>query len=489
MRFSIPAEVQAIASDLRKKKFQAYIVGGCVRDLIMNRSPKDWDIATDANPGEVQSLFPESVYENAFGTVGVKTGSETDSLKIVEVTTFRLEGKYSDKRHPDEITFAKTIEEDLGRRDFTINAIAVRLENGQSTDNQIVDPYGGEKDIKKKTIRTVGDPEERFGEDALRMMRAVRFSAELGFVIDTATETAIRKHTGLLEMIAKERIRDEFIKILLTDNAAHGMMMLQELHLLEYIIPELHEGVGVSQNKHHIYTIFDHNINALDYTVKQKYPLLIRITALLHDVGKPQTKRGEGTDATFYHHEEVGAKLAAEILARLHFPRDFIERVVHLIACHMFYYNVDEVSAAGVRRFLARVGPENVDDLMKIREADRIGSGVPKAEPYKLRHLQFMIEKVKHDPVSPKMLKINGNDLMRALGIEAGPRVGYILSILLDEVLDDPAKNERVYLERRAHKFDDSTTAELKKLAAKADERKEEFESGIEKEIKKKYAV
>ena len=502
MRFNVPQEVQAIANDLTKKKFQAYLVGGCVRDLLMGRVPKDWDIATNANPGEVQRLFPESVYENAFGTVGVKTGSENDSLKIIEVTTFRLEGKYSDKRHPDEITFAKTIEEDLSRRDFTINAIALSLTNDQrlmTNDSHkssivshglgIVDPYGGEKDMKKKTLRTVGTPEERFEEDALRLMRAVRLATELGFTIDTGTEFAIRKHAGLLEMIAKERVRDELIKILMNHNAGHGMRVLQELHVLPYSIPELQEGVGVGQNKHHIYTVFEHSIRALEYAVKEGSSLLVRVASLLHDVGKPRSKRGEGPDSTFYNHEVIGAELTAEILERLHFPKDFIEKAAHLVRSHMFYYNVDEVSPAGVRRFLARVGPENVDDLMKVREADRIGSGVPKAAPYKLRHLLFMIEKVKKDPISPKMLKINGADLMRALGINPGPRIGYILSILLEEVIDDPEKNNRAHLERRAQKLNEYTDGELKKLAAKAEETKEEFEIGIEEEIKRKYSV
>ncbi len=489
------------------------VVGGCVRDLLMDRTPKDWDIATDANPLEVQHLFPESVYENAFGTVGVKTGSEISSLKIVEVTTFRLEGAYSDKRHPDEITFAKTIEEDLSRRDFTVNAIALdinskhearnskQIQNSQLlntgvsdfdiriSDFAIVDPYGGEKDMKKKILRTVGTPEERFEEDALRLLRAARLAVELGFTLETQTESAIRKHAGLLEMIAKERVRDELIKILLHDNAGHGIRMLQELHLLPYVIPELQEGVGVSQNKHHIYTVFEHSVRALEYTIKQHYPLLIRIAALLHDVGKPRAKRGEGPDATFYHHEAIGAKLTIEILERLHFPSDFIERAAHLVRCHMFYYNVDEVSPAGVRRFLARVGPENINDLMKVREADRIGSGVPKATPYKMRHLQFMIEKVKADPISPKMLKIDGKDLMRALRIAPGPRVGRILSILLEDVVDDPEKNNRAYLECRAQKLNEHTDAELKKLAEKAKDTASEFEFGIEERIKKKYSV
>lgn len=484
MRFRIPQPVQAIADELIRHEYQAYLVGGCVRDIIMKRVPKDWDIATDATPEKIQQLFPESVYENAFGTVGVKTGHDDPTLKIVEVTTFRLEGKYSDKRHPDEVRFAKTIEEDLSRRDFTVNAIAYDIVRGI-----VVDPYHGQKDIQKALIRTVGDPVRRFEEDALRLMRAIRFATELKFTIELETERAIRKHAGLLEMIAKERVRDELIKILLHEDAGHGIRLLQESRLLQYIIPELLEGVGVTQNKHHIYTVFDHNIRALEYTAKQNYDLLIRIAAMLHDVGKPRTKQGDGPDATFYNHEVVGARMTAEILERLHFPKSFIEAVAHLVACHMFYYNVDEVSPAGVRRFLSRVGPENVDDLMKVREADRIGSGVPKATPYKTRHLLFIIEKVKRDPISPKMLKLDGNDLMRALKIKPGPRIGYILSILLEEVIDDPEKNDRARLERRAQKLNEYTISELKKMAERARARKDEFESDVEGEIKKKFHV
>lgn len=507
MKINVPKEILEVYFKLKENKFKAFFVGGCVRDILLDSSPvggpKDWDITTNATPGEIQKIFIDSVYENNFGTVGIKTDSEDPMLKIVEVTTFRLEGKYSDKRHPDEIKFAKTVEEDLSRRDFTVNAIAMELTDNKqlSTNNnyKLVDPFNGQADLKNKVIRTVGNSEERFSEDALRLMRAVRFATELGFSaqggpasgwkIEKKTQEAIRKQAELLQMIAKERIRDEFIKIIKAENAADGIKMLVDYGLIDFIVPELRQGIGVSQNKHHIYEIFDHNVRALDYAAKKKYSLEIRLAALFHDIGKPKTKRGEGLDSTFYGHEVVGARMTAKILDQLHFPKNIAEKVIHLVRYHLFYYNVGEVTEAGVRRFLSRVGPENVDDLIKVREADRIGSGVPKAVPYKLRHLLFMIEKVKRDPISPKMLEVDGNDVVKVLNVTPGPRIGWILSILLEEVLDDPKKNEKDYLESKILKLGEIDNKELEKLAVLAKETKNEFESGAEEEIKKKFYV
>ena len=487
MSFNIPREIENIAEKLQKADFQAYLVGGCVRDLLLNKEPKDWDIATNAKPEEIQKIFPDSVYENKFGTVAVKTDSENGRLKIVEITTFRLEGKYTDKRHPDEIKFAKTIEKDLSRRDFTVNALALSLAGEMA--QEIIDPYAGQQDLKNKIIRTVGNPEERFNEDALRLMRAVRFAVELDFNIEEKTAEAIKKQAGLLEIIAKERIRDELEKIIILTSAARGIEFLEELGLLKYVLPELREGVGIGQNKHHIYTVFEHSLRSLDYAAKNNYSLEIRLAALLHDIGKPKTKKGEGPDSTFYNHEMVSAKMTAQILDRLHFSKNSIEKVVHLVHYHLFYYNVGEVTEAGVRRFLARVGPENVDDFIKLREADRIGSGVPKARPYKIRHLLFMIEKVKADPISAKMLKVNGKDVMEILNILPGPRVGQILNILLDEIIENPEKNAPENLELRIKDLGKLSDAELEKSAKQAKERKEEFESGLEEEMKKKYYV
>ncbi|RMD62818.1 HD domain-containing protein, partial [Candidatus Parcubacteria bacterium] len=429
-RADIPEAVASIARPLREAGFQAYLVGGCVRDLLMGREPKDWDLATDARPEKIQELFPDSVYENRFGTVGVKTGAEEAALRIVEVTTFRKEGAYSDARHPDRVLFSSSLEEDLQRRDFTVNAMAI-----DCASLALVDPFGGAKDIAGQALRAVGDPEERFREDALRLLRAVRLAVELQFSIARATREAIKAHAPLLGKISAERIRDEFIKLVMSKDAARGVILLEELGLLQFVLPELREGLGVMQNKHHIYSVFEHNVRALDYAARNGYSLAVRLASLLHDVGKPRTKKGEGEQATFYNHDIVGAKMAKKALNRLRFPHHFIEQVAHLVRYHLFYYNVGEVSEAGVRRFLSRVGVENIDDLIKVREADRIGSGVPKARPYKLRHLLFMIEKVRHDPLSPKMLNINGDEVMEITGLPPGPPVGWILEVLLDEVL------------------------------------------------------
>lgn len=505
MSFNIPEEIVSIAEKLREASFQVYLVGGCVRDLLRSEfaektiKPKDWDIATDGKPEEIQKLFPDSVYENQFGTVAVKTESADASLKIVEITTFRLEGKYSDQRHPDGIVFAKSIEEDLARRDFTINAMAMELKSvirnlkseirNLKSEIWLVDPFGGQNDLKNKVIRAVGKPEERFSEDALRLLRAVRFAAELNFELAAETAAAVKKQSALLKVIAKERIRDELFKIIMAERAAEGVKKLAELELLPYIIPELKEGIGVSQNKHHIYEVFEHSVRALDYAAQKNFSLEVRLAALLHDVAKPRTKRGEGAEATFYNHEIVGARIAEQILKRLRFPKEIADKIIHLVRYHLFYYNVGEVTEAGVRRFLRRAGPENIDDLIKVRQADRIGSGVPKAVPYKIRHLLFMIDKVKQDPISAKMLSVKGEDVMKIAKIEPGPKVGQILAILLEEILESPEKNAKENLEARIKILGELTAMELSKLSQKARAKKEEFETGLEEEMKEKYYV
>jgi poly(A) polymerase/tRNA nucleotidyltransferase (CCA-adding enzyme) len=482
-KIAVPEEVALVSKTLAEAGFEAYLVGGCVRDMVLAREPKDWDVATDAKPAEVQKLFPESVYENDFGTVGIKTESEDPRVKIIEITTYRIEGKYTDQRHPDEVKFASHIEDDLARRDFTVNAMAMGMLG------DVIDPFGGARDIKDRVLRTVGAPEERFSEDALRLMRAVRFSVELDFEIEMNTRRAIVKLAGGLEAIAKERVRDELVKILMTSNAAKGIILLEELDLLRYVLPELREGIGIAQNKHHIYTVFEHNVRALDYAARENYSLVVRTASLLHDVGKPKVKGGTGADATFYQHEYVGARLAVKALDRLRFSREFTEQVAHLVRMHMFNYETGVISPAGVRRLVVRVGPENIDDLLKVREADRIGSGVKKAVPYRLRHLLFMIEKVKRDPLSPKMLALRGDDLMPLLNLPQSRRVGWILNALMEEVIDDPKKNEKKYLEKRAKELNKLSDAELQELFVSAQQKKREAEGEMDEDIKKKHHV
>ncbi len=483
----IPKSVLEISKELEEAGFESYLVGGCVRDFLLDRKPKDWDITTKARPEEVQKLFPDNIYENQFGTVGVKVENDDPTVKIVEVTTFRKEGKYTDKRHPDEITFAKNLEEDLSRRDFTVNAMAARCSNGKKC--EIVDPFGGQKDLRDKLIRAVGNPDERFKEDALRLMRAIRFSAQLNFEIEKDTAEAIERNAGLIEFIAKERIAEEFIKLVMSDGAVEGIKKMQNLGILKYVLPELEEGVDVKQNKHHIYTVFEHGIKSLEYAVGERMPLDLRLAALLHDIGKSRTKQGEGEDSTFYGHQVVGMKMILEILDKFHFPKKITEKIALLVREHMFVYDPEAVSLKGVRRLLRRVGPENIEGLLKLREADRIGSGVPKAQPYRLRYLKAMIEKVKNDPISAKMLAVSGEDAMKILKIEPGPKVGYVLSVLLEEVLDDPEKNLRKNLEARIKDLGKLSDEELKKLGEDSKKSAVEAQERIDNELKKKYFV
>jgi poly(A) polymerase/tRNA nucleotidyltransferase (CCA-adding enzyme) len=483
---NIPNEVQFIIEKLRKNGFESYIVGGCVRDLLLGKEPEDWDVVTNAKPTEIQKIFPKSFYENNFLTVTVQIESNDLRLKEIEITTYRSEAKYTNKRHPDEIGFAKTIEEDLSRRDFTINTLALEI---QDTKYKIMDIYNGQKDLGTKIIRAVGDPNERFNEDALRMMRAVRLATILNFEIESKTAKAISKNVSLLKIISQERIRDELLRIIMNKRAAQGIELLRTLNLLKYIIPEIEEGYGVEQNKHHIYNVYEHNLRTLDYAAKANFSKYVRLAALFHDIGKSRTKQGTGKESTFYNHEVVGAKMTREILYRLKFPKKEIEKITKLVRYHLFYYNVGEVSDSSVRRLVRQVGYENMEELLQLRMADRIGSGVPKAEPYKLRHLKYIIEKVSRDPISVKMLKVSGNDVMTILKIKPGPKVGQILDILFGYVLNDPNKNKKDFLKKEIKKIGNLSDEEIKKMAEKARKEREEIETKQDEMTKKKYWV
>jgi len=481
----IPKEVKSVLKKLAEKGYEAYIVGGCVRDLLRGIEPKDWDVTTSAKPEEIEKLFKKSFYENKFLTVTVQTDSKIPSLKEIEVTTYRSEAKYSDKRHPDEVRFAKTLKEDLSRRDFTVNAMAV------SANGEIIDPFSGQKDLGNKIIKTVGDPEKRFGEDALRMMRAVRFAATLGkdWQIEPETARAVEKNAPWLQAISKERIRDELLKIIMSQRATEGIEILRRLGLLEYVMPELLAGYGVGQNKHHIYDCYEHSLKSLDYAAKQGFNMHVRMAALLHDIAKPIVKQGEGEDSTFYNHEIVGAKTTVRILSRLKFPKKDIEKIAKLVRYHLFYYNVDEVTESSVRRLVRQVGPENMEELLQVRMADRIGSGVPKAEPYKLRHLKYIIDKVSQDPISVKKLKLSGNEVMKVLDISPGPRIGQVLDVLLGIVLNDPDRNKKDILKKEVERLGKMSEKEIKELAEKAREEREKLEMKRDEMTKKKYWV
>jgi poly(A) polymerase/tRNA nucleotidyltransferase (CCA-adding enzyme) len=469
----IPKEVKNVLKKLEKNKYQAYLVGGCVRDLKRGVEPKDWDVATSANPDEIKKVFPKSFMDNKFGTVNVSG---------VEITPFRTEEKYTDKRHPDKVEWAKTIEEDLSRRDFTINAMALKGADS-------IDPYNGEKDLKKKLIKAVGKAEDRFSEDALRMIRAVRFASVLDFKIETKTAQAIKKNAPWIQAISKERIRDEFLKIIMADKASEGIEMLRELGLLEYIIPELEQGYEVAQAKHHKFDCYEHAVLSLKYAAQKNFNKYVRLASLFHDVGKPKSKRGKGEAATFYGHEVIGARMTAQILNRLRFSKKDIEKVVKLVRYHLFYYNVDEVTEASVRKLVRKVGLENIDELLEVRMADRIGSGCPKAEPYKLRHLRYIVERVSQDPISVKMLKIDGKDLMKLLKIKPGPKIGMFLDILLGHVLADPKKNKKDLLEKELKKLAKLSDKELSSLVDQSRKERDKIKMKQDSMTKKKYWV
>ena len=487
--FNIPKEVEKIINILQKAGYEAYVVGGCVRDLFRGTKPNDWDIATSAKPEEITTLFKKSFLDNKFGTVSVLTGSTCPELKEVEITPYRIDGEYSDKRHPDKVKWAKTIEEDLSRRDFTINAVALKVENRKFS---IIDPFEGRNDIERKIIKAVGCPQKRFSEDALRMMRAIRFSVVLGrgWQIEEGTFEAIKENASLLQAISKERIRDELLKIIMCPKGARGIEILRRAGLLKYIIPELEEGFGVSQNKHHIYQIYQHNLLSLNYACEQGFSKEVRLAALLHDIAKPATKRGEGPDSTFYNHEIVGAKITERIMMRLKFSKKEIDKVVRLVKHHLFYYNVGEVGESSVRRLLRKIGKENIEELLRVRYCDRIGSGVPKAEPYKLRHLKYVVEKVSRDPISVKMLKVNGNDVMEILKIQPGPKIGKILTCLLGEVLENPQKNNRTFLKEEIIRLGQKMSEdELNRTFNRTKEKINRTEQKKDEMTKKKYWI
>jgi len=483
--FSIPKEVTHVTETLEKAGFEAFLVGGCVRDLLMGRKPKDWDITTNALPDQIISLFSKTFYENDFGTVGVvDEGAADESLKIIEVTPYRLEGIYSDKRHPDQVIFSQKLEDDLKRRDFTINALAYSV-----SEKNVIDLYGGKQDIKDKIIRTVGDPAERFAEDGLRILRTVRFVAELDFAIEPNTEKAVAENVHLLEHISRERVRDEFTKIVMSDNPTKAFLAMKKLGLLKYIAPELEKTVGVEQNKAHAYDVWGHLLRSLQHAADMKLPLDMRLSALFHDISKPETRRW-GTDTwTFYGHEVVGTPVTRRILENLKYPTKLVNKVATMVRWHMFFSDTERITLSAVRRMVANVGEENIWDLMNLRICDRIGTGRPKANPYRLRKYHAMIEEALRDPVSVGMLKIDGKKIMEVAHISPGARVGWILHALLDEVLEDPGKNTPEYLENKAKTLANLPEEELKTLGEKGKESKEKEDQRVIEEIRKKHWV
>ena len=484
--FNIPEDVTRVTSVLQKNGYEAYVVGGCVRDLFLGKAPKDWDITTNATPDQIMALYPETFYENNFGTVGVVTENEDPTLKVIEITTYRIESGYSDKRRPDTVSFSTNIHDDLMRRDFTINAMAFDPRTGTLIDN-----FGGIEDLHKKQIKTVGKPADRFNEDGLRILRAIRLSTELGFEIENETEKAIKDNSSLLEHISMERIRDEFVKVISSDNALSGLVTCQRLGIMSFIIPELEEGIGVEQTATHAYDVWTHLLKSLEHAVKKGYPLHVKLAALLHDIGKPRSRRfSDGKEKyTFYGHEVSGAKIAKTVTERLKFPKETTENVHKLVRWHMFFSDTEQITLSAVRRMIVNVGPELVWDLMNVRMCDRIGTGRPKENPYRLRKYKAMVEEALRDPISVQMLKIDGKKIMDVTRENPGPKIGFILNALLEEVLDNPTLNTEEYLEKRALELSGMDPKELQNLSLRGKEKKDEAEETELKKIRSKHKV
>lgn len=476
MKRDVPLEVTEVTQKLRDAGYEAYLVGGCVRDLLLNRTPKDWDVTTNATPPQLQELFPDSFYENDFGTVGVKTGSEDPSLSIIEVTPYRTEGDYTDKRRPDSVTFGQNLEEDLARRDFTINAIAYEDSKGH-----IIDPYKGQIDLEARVLRTVGVARERFEEDALRLLRAIRLMAELGFALDSDTAEGIKEKAPNLAHISRERVRDEFARILLSNEPMMAINMAYTLGVLKYISPYLEAGVGIEQNQAHSYDVFGHLTHALQHAADKKWALDLRLSALFHDISKPETRRwsDEKNDWTFHGHEVVGSRVTRKIMEDLRFSREMIDKVSKLVRWHMFFSDPDQITLSAVRRMIQNVGPENMEDLLNLRICDRIGTGRPKEQPFRFRKYKAMVEQALRDPISVAMLKTDGDRLMKTFHMKPGPDMGNILNALLEEVLDDPKRNTQKYLDDRTTellKLDSETLRELGESGKRRREEEEELE-------------
>jgi len=453
----IPPAVLSVLRRIEKRGGEGFIVGGCMRDLMLDRSPDDWDVASSLTPEEVRSSFSRTLPTGIeHGTVTVVQGDAH-----VEVTTFRTEGEYSDHRRPDWVTFSRRLEDDLGRRDFTINAMAMDRRG------MLHDPFGGLEDLACGRIRTVGEAAERFNEDALRMVRAVRFAAQLHFAVGEDILLAIRDNARLLRQVSVERIQYELNRILLSSQPARGLRLLQQTELLEQFWPELVEGVGVEQNPHHAYTVWEHTLGTLDAMARLcGSGLVLRLAALLHDVGKPRclSVDDEG-QRRFFNHHVVGAAIARRMLSRLRYDNQTIERTTHLIRHHMALHHYPEMKDAAIRRLINRVGLEHIDDLIQLRIADREGSGTKRGPLSRgtIRLLDRIAKVLEEDSAfSLRDLAVDGNDVMEVAGIDPGPEVGEILEALLDEVLEDPSLNTEPVLRQRIRDMVESGDAEVR---------------------------
>lgn len=434
MEIILPNEVNNILKKFKESGYDIYIVGGAVRDLIMGRIVNDWDFTTNATPDEILKVIPDGFYDNEFGTVGLAIENIS---KPFQITTYRTERGYSDARHPDEITWGKTLKEDLSRRDFTINSMAI------DHNKKIEDFYGGQKDIENKLIRAVGDPNQRFSEDALRMMRAIRIAAELNFKIEEKTFDAIKNNAPLINKIAKERVKDELFKLLASSNPYEGIIHFKESGLMQEILPELTKCFGVEQKspgRHHIYDVGTHLLMSLK-ECRSSDPVT-RFATLIHDIGKPQTykKLSNGT-ITFYNHEMVSTKIAENVADRLHFSNKEKDKFIKLVRWHQFTVDEHQTDSA-IRRVLRNVGLENMEDMLALRVADRLGGGARETS-WRLEEFKKRLIEVQKQPFTVADLKISGFDVMKKLELKPGPEVGKILADLFEKVVNKEIENNK----------------------------------------------
>jgi putative nucleotidyltransferase with HDIG domain len=451
LKKAIHPVLKEIASIFNSNEKELYLVGGAVRDMVMGKKIHDWDLATDALPEEVTSIV-KAAGGKVFPT-GIKHGTVTVLYKkqITEITTFRTESDYSDGRRPDKVFYAGKIEEDLSRRDFTMNAIALRLPR-----EKIIDPFDGVKDIKAKIIRCVGDASKRFSEDGLRPMRAIRFACQLKFKIDKNTLDAIQGSLETCVKVSWERVRDEIDKMLDTSNPSTGFLLMEKTGLLELFLNELFMCRSIEQKGFHSFDVLDHSLLACDYAAEKNYSREIRLAALFHDIGKPQTRKlCENGIWTFYRHEEVSTSMCRTILNRLRYPNAVIDNVCHLVKEHMFNYTEDWTDAA-VRRFIARVGLDNLENLYRLRRSDTYGFSGKESNPQSILLLVKRVDKIleKSRSFSLKDLAVSGRELITA-GIPGGKIMGIILRQLLETVLDDPEQNTKEKLLEIAGKLSD----------------------------------
>lgn len=449
MKYPIPNEVVQILTRFEEKKFEIYIVGGAVRDILMGKAVYDWDFTTNATPDQMLELFDNAYYTNDFGMVGIPSQKETE--RPFEITTFRTESGYSDARRPDKVEWGKTLEEDLQRRDFTINSMALKILDLKATEFELIDPFNGQKDLKFKLIRAVGDPNERFSEDALRMMRAVRIASELGFLIEEGTFEAIKANVARIHKVSGERIRDELIKTLASLHPYEGMVIFKNSLLMQEILPEMEKTFGVEQKspgRHHIYDVGTHSLLSLKFVSERNKDPIVRLATLIHDVGKPQTfKKLETGTITFYNHEIISAKIAKRIADGLRFSNKDKDKLWRLVRYHQFSVDERQTDSA-LRRFIRKVGLDLVTDMLDLRIGDRLGGGAQETS-WRLEEFKKRLIEVQKQPFTVHDLKISGFDVMKELEIEPSPKVGKALQTLFDEVVEKKIPNNKEELLKR----------------------------------------